>query len=85
MLGFFTLLPKSSDFIESDDCIRKILSKSFRLFPVFIFKYLTLMKKNMKKWNISGEKARISGNCIYIYRYMIRLTRSSERIFNISR
>ena len=32
------ILPKFSDFINSDDCIRKIKSKSIRLYPGFIQK-----------------------------------------------
>ena len=45
MLGFFAvfyeILPKFSDFINSDDCIGKITSKSMRLQPVFIQKILS--------------------------------------------
>ena len=33
---FFKLFLKLNDFINSDDCIGKIISKSIRLYPVFI-------------------------------------------------
>ena len=33
---FFKLLSKFRNFINSDDCIGKIQSKSIRLYPVFI-------------------------------------------------
>ena len=35
---FFKLLPKFTDFINSDNCIEKITSKSIRTHPVFILK-----------------------------------------------
>ena len=37
-LQLFKLLPKLSDFINSDDCIGKIASKYITLCPVFILK-----------------------------------------------
>ena len=33
---YIKLLPKLSNFMNSDDCIRKITSKSIRLYSVFI-------------------------------------------------
>ena len=33
---FFKILPKFSEFVNSDDCIEKITSKSMRLQPVYI-------------------------------------------------
>ena len=32
---FLELFPKFSDFVISDDCIGKILSKSIRIYPFF--------------------------------------------------
>ena len=61
MALFYRLLPKFSDFINSDDCIEKITSKSIRLQPDFIFKILKLIKKLI----IFSEKMRNSSNCIY--------------------
>ena len=54
---FFKIHPKFRDFINFDDCIRKITSKSIRLYTVF-------NKKNgFNKINIiSGEKIRNSDN-----------------------
>ena len=37
MQFFFKFLPKFTDFINSDDCIGKITSKSIRMNPVFLF------------------------------------------------
>ena len=74
----FKLLPKFSDFINSDDCIVKITSKSIRIYPVFIQKRLNLFKKGI----IFSEKIKNSSN--YIHIYMIMLTRCLERIFNPS-
>ena len=34
---YVQLLPKFSDFVNSDDSIGKIISKSIRIYPVFIF------------------------------------------------
>ena len=42
---FFKLLPKFSDFINSDNCIEKITSKPIRLYPVFIQKNIYFNKK----------------------------------------
>ena len=52
-VSFFEILPKLSDFVNSDDCIekKKNISKSIRLYPVFF----------------SIEKMRNSGNCIDDY------------------
>ena len=56
------MLPKFSDFINPDDCIGIMTSKSIRLQPVFIFKKnVSYYKKNIMK------KIRNSGNCIYDY------------------
>ena len=44
-LFFFKLLLKFSDFINSDDGIRKITSKSNRLQPVFVLKRFEANKK----------------------------------------
>jgi len=74
---FFKFLPKFSDFINSDDSIEKITSKSIRLYLILFKKIYDLIKKGIS----SGEKMRNSGN----YIYMIMLIRSSERIFNPSR
>ena len=49
---FFKLLPKLHDFINSDDCIGKITSKSIRLCLVFI--YLKEDLKLMRKGNFSN-------------------------------
>ena len=52
------LLPKFSDFINSDDCMGKITSKSVRLYPVFNQKKdINLIKIGI----ISSEKVRNSG------------------------
>ena len=37
------LMPEFSDFINSDDCIGKITSKSIKLFPVFIQKKIFIL------------------------------------------
>ena len=37
-LDFFEILPNFNDFVNSDDCIGKITSKSIRLKSVFIQK-----------------------------------------------
>ena len=42
---FLELLPKFNDFINSDDYIGKIASKSIRLQPVFIQKIFVFNKK----------------------------------------
>ena len=47
---FKEILPKFSDFLNSDDCIGKITSKSITLQPVFI------LKIDLKKENIFEEK-----------------------------
>ena len=60
---FFKLLPKFSDFINYDDSVGKMTSKSIRLYPVFIKKSFNLIKKGI----ISGEKMKNSGNYIYDY------------------
>ena len=53
--SFFKLLLKFSDFVNSDDCIGKITSKSIRLF-FFIKKKIEVNRRN------SREKMRNSGN-----------------------
>ena len=52
MFGFFfavlfKLLPKISDFINSDDCIGKITSNSIRLKPVLFKKRFEVNKKQI--------------------------------------
>ena len=42
---FFKLLPKHSDYINSDDCIEKITTKSIKIYPVFNFKKFEFNKK----------------------------------------
>ena len=74
---FFKLLPKLIDFINSDDCIGKIISKSIRLYPVFIQKRFGFNKKRDYFWWKKLE--------IQVILYMVMPTRSSERIFNPSR
>ena len=44
---FFKLLPKCSDFINSDDCIGKITSKSIRLKPSFILKNVEVIDRQI--------------------------------------
>ena len=64
MLGFyfrifFQITSKIQQFINSDDCIEKIISIFVRLYPVFIQKKgLNLIKKGI----ISSEKIRYPGN-----------------------
>ena len=57
------MLPKFRDSVNSDDCIRKITSKSIRLKLDFIEKRFEVNKKQI----FSSEKMKNSGNCIYIY------------------
>ena len=61
---FFKLVPKLSDFINSDDCIGKIILKYMRLKSVFFFKKRFEVNK---KQILSSEKIRNSGNCFYDY------------------
>ena len=50
---FLELLSEFSDFVNSDDYVGKITSKSIGQYPVFIFfKYLNILKEGI----ISGEK-----------------------------
>ena len=42
--SFFEIIPKFSDFVNSDDCIGKILSKSIRPQSVFIKKRASVYK-----------------------------------------
>ena len=61
---FLKLLPKFCDFVCSNDCIRKITSKSIRLYPVFILKNdLKVIKKGI----IFCEKMRVLGYHIQDY------------------
>ena len=73
-LFFFELLPKFSDFVNSNDCIGKVTSKAIWLYPVFIKKKIIIIMKNrffvVKKWEIQ------------VIISMILLTPSSKRIFN---
>ena len=64
---FFTLLPKFSDLINSDDCIGKMISKSMRLYSFLLKKRIELNKKG----NISSEKIRNSGNYNYDYHHSL--------------
>ena len=57
---FFKLLPKYSDFINSDDWIGKTTSKYIKLMSSFY------SKKDLN-WIISSEKMKNSGNNIYHY------------------
>ena len=41
---FFILLPKFTDFINSDNCIGKITLKTIRIYPVFIQIFFNLLK-----------------------------------------
>ena len=59
---FFKILPKFSDFINSDDCIGKIELKSVRQYPVFFYD-LNLINKGI----MSAENMRNSGNYNYDY------------------
>ena len=60
---FFPLLPKFNDFINPDDYMKKMTSKSTRLYPVFIQTKICILKKRIT----SSEKMRNSGNYIYDY------------------
>ena len=62
--GIFKILPKFSNFVNSEVCIGKITSKSIRLPRASCF-YLKKDLKLIKKEIFSGEKIRNSGNCIY--------------------
>ena len=68
------LLPKFNDFISSDECIGNITSNSIRSYLVFYSIKDNLIKKGI----ISSENLRNACN----YLYMIKLTRSTEIIFN---
>ena len=63
---FLEIFTRSSDFVNSVDCVGKITSKSVRLQPVFIQKRFEVNKK----WEIE------------VIISMTMLPRSSERIFN---
>ena len=54
-----------SDFVNFDDCIRKITTKSIRLLPVYVQKRFEVNKK----LSFSSEKMRDSGYCIHDYRH----------------
>ena len=71
---FFKLLPKFSDFINSDDYAGKITSEYIRLQPVFFSKKDLKITKNRF---FSSEKLEIQ-----VIVYMTMHTRSSERNFN---
>ena len=58
--SFFQILPKFTDFVNSNECIGRITSKSMRLQPVFIQK-----KISSKQWK--NEKYRLLYTYIYIY------------------
>ena len=51
---FFELLPKFSNFVNSNDCIGKITLEYIRLYPVFIQKRFEINKKIryflLEKW-----------------------------------
>ena len=55
---FIKLLREYSNFINSDDCIGKMISKAISLNPVFIQKRFDLDKKEI----ISSEKIRNLSN-----------------------
>ena len=55
---FFPLLPKFNDFKNPDDYMKKMTSKSTRLYPVFIQTKIFILKKRIT----SSEKMRNSGN-----------------------
>ena len=76
MHSFFDILPKFSDFVNSNDSIGKITSKSIRIQPVFITKIFKVNKKQI----FLGKKLEIQ-----VIVFMIMLTRPSERIFNSTR
>ena len=59
------MIPKLSDFVNSDSCIWKITSKYIGLQPVFIKKKDWKLIK--KKQIFSNEKMRYSDSCIYDY------------------
>ena len=73
---FFKLLPKFSDFIDSDDWIEKKWHQILSRYIQFLFKKrFYIIKKGLfliKKWKIQ------------VIRSMIMLTRSLERNFNLS-
>ena len=58
---FIAILPKFSDFVNSDDCMGKITSKSIRLQRVFSQKGFKVKIKQI----FSSEKMKNSGDCIY--------------------
>ena len=61
---FFKLHPKFKDFINSDDCIGKMISKFIRLYSVF---YCNSFFNLIEKGIISSEKMRNSGYYMYGY------------------
>ena len=63
----FKLLSKLSVIINSNDCIRKIISKSIRINPDFIFKKLNFIKEV----TISSEKMKNEGNHKYDYAHSL--------------
>ena len=65
----FEILPKISYFVNSNDCGRKITSKSIRLNQFFLKKRCEVIKKYiflLKKWENSG-------NCIFGYISLVLL------------
>ena len=70
---FFELLQKFNDFVNSDDCIGKITSKSISLYPIFIKKKDL---KSIKNRFFLVKKLEIQV-IIYDYAYSF-----SETIFN---
>ena len=60
---FSNILPKFSDFVNSEDCIGKITLEFIRPQPVSIKKNIWSFKKQI----FSIEKMRNSGNCVYDY------------------
>ena len=63
----FKWLPKFSDFINCNDCIKQTKSKSIRLYPVFIQKRLWINRFSLEKYIFSGKKKRNWGSYISDY------------------
>ena len=58
LLFFFKSLPNFSDFINSNDLIRKVTSKPIRLYPVFIEKKLFAFNKKRDYFFLPARQGR---------------------------
>ena len=66
---FLEIFTRSSDFVNSVDCVGKITSKSVRLQPVFIQKRFEVNKKQI----LSSEKMTNAGDCnLWLYSLVLQ-------------